>query len=145
MNMVTKSGSNELHGQAVIYYLTAASRPASSSPIYNGSPVKLRLAVRHDPRHYRQSRRADHQGQMVALRFLSPLRPAPANSLGHGPGGQSGRKDINHQTNTDLRSDYQVNSKNKFSFIWLYNEQNRFFRRDTAYSIRHCGSQLEAD
>ena len=43
--------------------------------------------------------------------------------------------DVNHQTNTDLRSDYQVNSKNKFSFVWLYNEQNRFFRRDTAYSF----------
>src|SRR4029077_11252463 len=25
-------------------------------------------------------------------------------------------KDVNHQTNTDLRSDFQVNSKNKFSF-----------------------------
>ena len=43
--------------------------------------------------------------------------------------------DINHQTNTDLRSDFQVNSKNKFSFIWLYNEQNRFFRRDTAFNF----------
>ena len=43
--------------------------------------------------------------------------------------------DINHQTNTDLRSDFQVNPKNKFSFIWLYNEQNRFFRRDTAYTF----------
>jgi hypothetical protein len=43
--------------------------------------------------------------------------------------------DVNHQTNTDLRSDWQINSKNKFSFIWLYNEQNRFFRRDTAYAF----------
>src|SRR5947208_9920437 len=25
--------------------------------------------------------------------------------------------------------------KNKFSFIWLYNEQNRFFRRDTSYQF----------
>src|SRR5258708_28323179 len=43
--------------------------------------------------------------------------------------------DVNHQTNTDLRSDWQINSKNKFSFIWLYNEQNRFFRRDTTYAF----------
>jgi hypothetical protein len=43
--------------------------------------------------------------------------------------------DVNHQTNTDLRSDWQINAKNKFSFIWLYNEQNRFFRRDTAYQF----------
>jgi hypothetical protein len=40
--------------------------------------------------------------------------------------------DPNHQTNTDLRSDWQLNSKNRLSFIWLYNEQNRFFRRDSA-------------
>ena len=44
-------------------------------------------------------------------------------------------KDVNHQTNTDLRSDWQINAKNKFSLIWMYNEQNRFFRRDTAYSF----------
>jgi hypothetical protein len=34
-----------------------------------------------------------------------------------------------------LRSDFQVNPKNKFSFVWLYNEQNRFFRRDTFYQF----------
>jgi hypothetical protein len=43
--------------------------------------------------------------------------------------------DPNHQTNTDLRADWQVNSKNRLSFIWLYNEQNRFFRRDTLYQF----------
>jgi len=43
--------------------------------------------------------------------------------------------DINHQTNTALRSDWQLGSKNKLSFIWLYNEQNRFYRRDTAYQF----------
>ena len=43
--------------------------------------------------------------------------------------------DINHQTNTDLRSDWQVGQRNRLSFVWLYNSQNRFFRRDTAYQF----------
>lgn len=43
--------------------------------------------------------------------------------------------DVNHQTNTDLRSDWQINPKNKFSLVWLYNEQNRFFRRDTSFQF----------
>ena len=43
--------------------------------------------------------------------------------------------DINHQTNTDLRSDWQVGQRNRLSFVWLYNSQNRFYRRDTAYQF----------
>lgn len=43
--------------------------------------------------------------------------------------------DIDHQWNVDSRADYQLNSRNRFSAIWLYNEQNRYFRRDTAYSF----------
>jgi len=39
MNMVTKSGSNQLHGQAVFYYLTAAVQADVKFPNYNGKPV----------------------------------------------------------------------------------------------------------
>src|SRR5712692_5442315 len=39
MNMVTKSGSNELHGQAGIYYLTSKLQSGVKAPLYNGSPV----------------------------------------------------------------------------------------------------------
>src|SRR5690348_13799194 len=40
MNMVTKSGSNQLHGQAGIYYLTAATQAGVYYPTYSGSPAK---------------------------------------------------------------------------------------------------------
>src|SRR5438067_3827053 len=39
MNMVTKSGSNELHGQAAAYYLTAATQAGVKQPLFQGSPV----------------------------------------------------------------------------------------------------------
>src|SRR5438067_6104060 len=39
MNMVTKSGSNEWHGQAAIYYLTSKLQAGVRAPIYNGNPV----------------------------------------------------------------------------------------------------------
>ncbi len=43
--------------------------------------------------------------------------------------------DSNHQWNNDMRSDWQINSKNRASLIWLYNEENRYFRRDTSYTF----------
>src|SRR5207245_4110443 len=39
MNMVTKSGSNQLHGQAALYYLTAATQAGVKQPLFQGSPV----------------------------------------------------------------------------------------------------------
>ena len=39
MNMVTKSGSNELHGQVGIYYLTSKLQAGVNAPVYNATPV----------------------------------------------------------------------------------------------------------
>src|SRR6202162_6347276 len=39
MNMVTKSGSNQLHGQAAIYYETAATQASPIAPTFSGAPV----------------------------------------------------------------------------------------------------------
>ena len=39
MNMVTKSGSNALHGQAAAYYATAATQARPKLPIFDGAPV----------------------------------------------------------------------------------------------------------
>ena len=134
MNMVTKSGSNELHGQVGIYYLTAALQTGVKAPVYNGSPV-----VSGSPFNMTRDTTASLGGPLLRDKWwlfgsyrrydLSQRILAVTNQAGVPV------KDINHQTNTDLRSDFQVNSKNKFSFIWLYNEQNRFFRRDTAYNF----------
>ena len=133
MNMVTKSGSNQVHGQAGIYYLTSKLQAGVKAPIYSGSPV-----VSGSPFDMTRDTTASLGGPLMKDRWwlFGSYRRYDLNQRILAVTNQAGTpvNDINHQTNTDLRSDFQVNSKNKFSFIWLYNEQNRFFRRDTAYN-----------
>ena len=134
MNMVTKSGSNQLHGLAAIYYLTAATQAGVYFPNYGGSPAKS-----GSPFDMTRDTSASLGGPLMKDKWwlFGSYRRYDLRQQILSVTNQAGVPvvDVNHQTNTDLRSDYQVNSKNKFSFIWLYNEQNRFFRRDTAYSF----------
>jgi len=133
MNQVTKSGSNELHGLAAIYYLTSKLQAGVKAPTYNGNPV-----VSGSPFDMTRDTTASLGGPLMRDRWwlFGSYRRYDLRQRILAVTNQAGVPvhDVNHQTNTDLRSDYQVNSKNKFSFIWLYNEQNRFFRRDTAYN-----------
>jgi Carboxypeptidase regulatory-like domain/TonB dependent receptor len=134
MNMVTKSGSNQLHGQAAAYFASSAFEAGVKSPVFQGSPIAAASPITHDRDTsvgaggpiikdrwwiFGSYRRYDLREQILAV-------PTPNGTP---------TVDVNHQTNTALRSDWQLNSKNKLSFIWLYNEQNRFFRRDTAYQF----------
>ncbi|HTQ59141.1 MAG TPA: TonB-dependent receptor [Candidatus Solibacter sp.] len=134
MNMVTKSGSNELHGQAAVYYLTAGTQAGVKFPVYNGSPV-----TSGSPFDSTLDASASLGGALIKDKWwlFGSYRRYDLRQEILSVTDQAGSPvvDVNHQTNTDLRSDFQVNSKNKFSFIWMYNEQNRFFRRDTAYSF----------
>lgn len=134
MNMVTKSGSNEFHGQGAIYFASSAFEAGANSPLYQGSPVPAASPISHDRDTsveaggpikkdrwwiFGSYRRYDIREQVLAV-------PTQQNTP---------TVDVDHQSNTDLRSDWQLNSKNKLSFVWLYNEQNRFFRRDTSYAF----------
>ncbi len=134
MNMVTKSGSNELHGLLAAYYLTGATEANQTLPTFQGQPVQagspfvmsldttasLGLPIIKDRWWlFGSFRRYDIREDILAVRRQNGQ---PIN-------------DINHQSNTDMRSDWQINSKNRASFIWLYNEENRFFRRDTSYQF----------
>jgi hypothetical protein len=134
MNMQTKSGSNQLHGLAAIYYLTAATQAGVKFPSFNGSPV-----TSGNPFDMTRDTSASLGGPLIKDKWwlFGSYRRYDLRQRILSVTDQAGSPvvDVNHQTNTDLRSDYQVNSKNKFSFIWLYNEQNRFFRRDTAFSF----------
>jgi hypothetical protein len=137
MNMVTKSGSNQIHGMASTYYTSSAFHsgepllqfggqpdPVGSPMIMNrdstvnaGAPlIKDRWWV------FGAYRRYDIKESILAVN-----KPA---SEGGGP-----IADTNHQTNTVLRSDFQINAKNRVNFQWLYNNQNRFFRRDTNFQF----------
>jgi carboxypeptidase family protein/TonB-dependent receptor-like protein len=134
MNIVTKSGSNELHGQAALYYLTAGLQAGVKQPVFQGSPVPT-----GSPFNMTRDTTASAGGPLIRDRWwlFGSYRRYDLNQRILAVTNQAGVPvvDINHQTNTDLRSDFQINPKNKFSFIWLYNEQNRFFRRDTAYQF----------
>src|SRR5438309_7889279 len=134
MNMVTKSGSNQLHGQAAAYYLTAATQAGVQQPVFQGSPVST-----GSPFNMTRDTSASLGGPIMRDRWwlFGSYRRYDLNQRILAVTNQAGVPvvDINHQTNTDLRSDWQINPKNKFSFIWLYNEQNRFFRRDTTYQF----------
>lgn len=134
MNMVTKSGSNELHGQAAAYYLTAATQAGVKQPLFQGS-----LVPTGSPFDMTRDTSASLGGPVLKDKWwlFGSYRRYDLRQEILAVTNQAGVPvvDVNHQTNTDLRSDWQINSKNKFSFIWLYNEQNRFFRRDTSYQF----------
>ena len=137
MNMVTKSGSNQIHGMAATYYTSSAFH--SGEPLLqfagNPDPVGSPMIMNRDSTVnagaplikdrwwiFGAYRRYDIKESILAIN-----KPA---SEGGGP-----IADTNHQTNTVLRSDFQINAKNRVNFQWLYNNQNRFFRRDTSFQF----------
>jgi hypothetical protein len=134
MNMVTKSGSNEWHGQAAAYYASSGFEAAAKSPIFNGVPVKAASPIVQD-----RDTTVGAGGPILKDRlwiFGSYRRydlREDVLSIVTDTGGPG--VDVDHQTNTALRLDWQANAKNKLSFIWLYNSQNRFNRRDTSYQF----------
>src|SRR5215471_17872701 len=134
MNMVTKSGSNQLHGEALIYYLTAGWQAGDKFPTYRGNPVPS-----GSPFDMTRDTSVSLGGPLIKDRWwlFGSYRRYDLRQRILSVTDQAGNPvhDVNHQSNTDLRSDWQINQKNKFSFIWMYNSQNRFFRRDTAYSF----------
>ena len=134
MNMVTKSGSNSVHGGGAAYYGTAALQASPKFPTFNGSPV-----VSGSPTQMVRDTTVNLGGPLMKDKWwlFGSYRRYDLRSEFLAVLDQNGNPiaDPNHQTNTDLRSDWQLNPKNKLSFIWLYNEQNRFFRRDTAYQF----------
>ena len=137
MNLVTKSGSNQIHGTIGTYYTTAAFHKDVTEPIYNGNPVKA-----GSPITMLLDATANLGGPIIKNRWWmfggyrrydvreSILAIDQPPSEGGGP-----IADINHQSNTILRSDWQINDKNRINFQWLYNDHNRFFRRDTSFQF----------
>ncbi len=134
MNMVTKSGSNQLHGQAAAYFASSAFEAGVTAPIFQGKPIAAASPITHD-----RDTSIGIGGPIIKDRWwlFGSYRRYDLREQVLAVPTQNGTPtvDVNHQTNTALRSDWQFNPKNKLSLIWLYNSQNRFFRRDTGYQF----------
>jgi hypothetical protein len=72
--------------------------------------------------------------QLRASALPNPTTGAPPTNVITNPGQYGFGTDINHQSNTTLRNDFQINSKNVVNAIWHWQYINRFVRRSTAYS-----------
>src|SRR5437867_4217357 len=105
MNMVTKSGSNTLHGQAAAYYATAATQASPKLPLFNGSPVPSGSPIFQD-----RDTTVSLGGPVIKDRWwlFGSYRRYNVNESILTVHDQQGNPvpDINHQTNTDLRSDW---------------------------------------
>jgi outer membrane receptor protein involved in Fe transport len=134
MNLVPKSGANTMHGLAAFYYQSAGTQATIKNPIFNGAPVSAGTPF--------------IMARDVATNLGGPLLKDKWWLFGswrlydlkesilaiRNPDGTP-ITDPNHQSNVTLRSDYQISTNNHLDFVWWYNEQNRFFRRDGAYAF----------
>lgn len=134
MNMVIRSGGNEVHGSLAGYYTTRAlnSDNIPTSLRDQGILVGLPINMARDTT-------ANAGGPFLRDRlwWFASYRRYDINesvlSVRRRTGGNVA--DINHQTNGTARLDYSLTPKNKLNFNWLYNSQNRFFRRSTAFEF----------
>lgn len=134
MNLVPKSGANSMHGLAAAYYQSAGTQATIQSPVYNGAPVPAGT-----PFIMARDLATNLGGPLIKDRWwlfgswrLYDLKESVLSVRN-----QDGTPttDPNHQSNITLRTDGQISQNNHVNFVWWYNEQNRFFRRDGGYAF----------
>jgi Carboxypeptidase regulatory-like domain/TonB dependent receptor-like, beta-barrel len=152
INMVTKSGSNLFHGLAGFYYLTNGTQATLQPTTFTSPTTGVTSVVKNagSPLIMARDITLNGGGPLIkdklwgfgAYRFyvVKDAQLASLNSNGL-PG-----TDPNHQSNGTIRLDNQATVKNHFDGIWLYNVQNRFYRRNTSYTYvdqQAAGRQVE--
>ena len=134
MNMVPKSGSNQLHGLAAIYYDSAATEAGVKEPTFNGNKVNV-----GSPIIMTRDTTVNLGGPIMKDKWwiFGSWRLYNIKESILSVRRQDGTPiaDPNHQTNGLIRSDYQLTKNNRLNFVWWFNEQNRFFRRDEGYAF----------
>ena len=130
INMISKQGTNQVHGQVLGYYTTHALTSDPNFPIFGGVPVKAGNTIT-------MMRDTDVQMGLPLIKnrlwFASGYRRYDINLAVPGttrPDG-SAIKDNNHQSNLNARLDISVTDHQKVSLNWLYNSINRFYRGST--------------
>jgi hypothetical protein len=145
LNMITRSGSNQVHGFAAAYYLSNATQASLTPPRFNGSPV-LNAG---SPFTMARDITGNAGGPIIRDRWwvfgayrLYDLKQTLLSSQNldgtHGT-------DVNHQTNITFRNDVEINAKNLVNLQWLYNEQNRFFRRPSFTYVDQVASWVQIE
>jgi hypothetical protein len=134
MNLVPKSGANTMHGLAAFYYQSAGTQATISDPVYKGVPVPsgTPFIMARDVATNLGAPLIKDKWWIFGSWRLYDLKESVLSVTN--PDG-SPTTDPNHQSNTLLRSDYQLTKNNHLDFVWWFNEQNRFFRRDTGYAF----------
>ena len=157
MNMITRQGSNALHGFVLYNYEDDKTQRQVQPPYYTPIASVAALGAVAGPvltdgspfiRAYDSA--VDIGGPVIRDKWwifgayreyqlkqqlrASPLPNPVTGGLPSYPGQYGFGTDVNHQSNTTLRNDYQISAKNTANAIWHWQYINRFFRRSTAFS-----------
>jgi hypothetical protein len=157
MNMITRQGSNGVHGFVLFNYEDDKTQRTLQAPYYNPNAAALAVGAVAGPvltdgspfiRAYDSA--VDVGGPIIKdkwwifgayreYQLKQQLRadpnPNPVTGLSPSFPGQYGfGTDINHQSNTTLRNDFQINNKNVVNAIWHWQYINRFVRRSTSFT-----------
>jgi len=145
INMITKQGSNQVHGSVSGYYTTHALTSQARFPLFNGVPVETGNTTT-------MMRDTNVQAGLPLIRdklwWFNSYRRYDIDLAVPGvktPDGAA-TKDNNHQGDVTSRLDYALTPKQKLTLNWLYNDINRFYRRVTTYAFVDdvaSGKQLE--
>ncbi len=166
LNMITRQGSNAIHGFVAFNYEDDKTQRQIAAPVFTpliagAAPVTVLNAGSPFIRAYDSA--VDIGGPILRDRwwvfgayrayqlkqqlYASPLpnpttgAPPPASN----PGLYGFGTDVNHQENTTLRNDIQINAKNELNAIWHWQYINRFYRRLTYSYVDQAAAQRQIE
>ena len=166
LNMITRQGSNAVHGFILFNYEDDKTQRQIQAPVFTplfagAAPVTVLNAGSPFIRAYDSA--VDIGGPIIRDRwwvfgayrayqlkqqlFASPL-PNPttgAPPLATNPGLYGFGTDVNHQENTTLRNDVQIDAKNVVNVIWHWQYINRFYRRLTYSYVDQTAAQRQIE
>ena len=167
LNMITRQGSNAIHGFVAFNYEDDKTQRQIQAPVFTplisgAAPVTVLNAGSPFVRAYDAAADvggAHPQRPLVGLRSVSRLSieaaalcqpaaepPLPARlHPRQTPGLYGFGTDVNHQSNTTLRNDIQINSKNVINAVWHWQYINRFYRRLTYSYVDQDAAQRQIE